>query len=39
MKSKTAYYVCANCGYTVEKLAFERCPVCHHPKEKFEEIS
>ncbi len=39
MKSKTAYYVCATCGYTVEKLAFDRCPVCQHPKERFEVLS
>ncbi len=39
MKSKTTYCVCATCGYTVETLTTERCPVCHHPKEKFELIS
>lgn len=38
MKAKTAYYVCALCGYTVEKLTFDRCPVCKHPKEKFELV-
>jgi rubrerythrin len=38
MKTKTAYYVCAICGYTVEKLTFDRCPVCKNPKEKFERI-
>ncbi len=39
MKNKATYYVCATCGYTVEKLEFDRCPVCNHPKEKFEAIS
>jgi rubrerythrin len=39
MKVRTTFYVCAVCGYTVEKLEFDRCPVCHHPKEKFEVIT
>ncbi len=39
MKTKSAYYVCATCGYTVEKLTFDRCPVCHHPRERFETVS
>ncbi len=39
MKTKTAYYVCPTCGYTVEKPAFDRCPVCRHPREKFEAVS
>ncbi|MGI9101628.1 MAG: rubrerythrin family protein [Terriglobales bacterium] len=39
MTAKTTYYVCATCGYTVEKMEFDRCPVCHHPKEKFEALS
>jgi rubrerythrin len=38
MKTKTAYYVCAVCGYTVDKMDFDRCPVCRHPKEKFEVV-
>ncbi len=39
MKTSATYYVCAVCGYTVEKLTFDRCPVCQHPREKFELIS
>ena len=39
MKTAAKYYVCATCGYTVEQLTFDRCPVCQHPKEKFEVIS
>ncbi len=39
MKAKATYYVCAVCGYTVEQLSFDRCPVCQHPREKFELIS
>jgi rubrerythrin len=38
MKTKTAYYVCTICGYTVEKLTFEKCPVCSHPNERYERI-
>jgi rubrerythrin len=36
--SAKTYYVCAVCGYTVERLTFDRCPLCKHPKEKFEKI-
>lgn len=39
MKLAATYYVCAVCGYTCEELNFARCPVCMHPKEKFEAIS
>lgn len=38
MKVKATYYVCAICGYTVDALTFERCPVCNAPAEKFEKI-
>ncbi len=38
-KVKAVFYVCAVCGYTVEQMEFSRCPVCQHPKEKFEEIN
>lgn len=38
MTGKTAYYVCAVCGYTVEKAEFSRCPVCNNPREKFEIV-
>lgn len=36
--AKATYYVCPVCGYTAEKLAFDRCPVCKVPSEKFEVI-
>ncbi len=39
MLTKTTFYVCAVCGYTCEKIDFDRCPVCMHPKEKFEQVS
>ena len=38
MKTAATYFVCAVCGYTCEELSFARCPVCMHPKEKFEAI-
>jgi rubrerythrin len=38
MKVATKYYVCAICGYTVDKTTFERCPVCNAPGERFEAI-
>jgi rubrerythrin len=38
-KVAKTYYVCAVCGYTVEQLDFDRCPLCRNPKEKFEKIS
>lgn len=38
-KVKTTYYVCPICGFTADKLTFERCPVCNAPGEKFEKIS
>jgi rubrerythrin len=39
MKIRTTYYVCAICGYTVEKVTFDKCPACSHPREKFEKVS
>jgi rubrerythrin len=39
MTAKTTFFVCAVCGYTCEELDFDRCPVCNHPKEKFERVS
>ena len=33
------YYVCPVCGYTHERNAPERCPVCGTPAAKFERIS
>lgn len=39
MKAKANYYVCPVCGYTVDQLTFERCPICKLPGEKFEIIS
>ncbi len=39
MRQRKTYFVCAVCGYTCEELDFNRCPVCNHPKEKFEQVS
>ena len=36
-KSRT-YYVCSECGYTVETLNFLKCLVCGHPKEDYIRI-
>ena len=33
------YYVCPVCGYTHERNAPEKCPVCGVPASKFEKIS
>lgn len=38
MKTRATYFVCAVCGHTCEKADFDRCPVCMHPKEKFEQV-
>lgn len=37
---KATYMVCATCGYTVEKAAFdfEKCPSCFDPREKYEAV-
>ena len=37
--AKTSYYVCSVCGFTVEKITFDRCPICNHSKEQFETIN
>jgi rubrerythrin len=39
LSSKATYYVCPECGFTTDKLEFDRCPVCGHVKEDFELIS
>jgi rubrerythrin len=36
--AKATYYVCPVCGFTVDKVTFDNCPVCKVPGEKFEEI-
>jgi len=38
-KPMTKYMVCTVCGFTVEQLQGNRCPVCHNPKEKFDVVS
>lgn len=34
----TTFYVCPTCGFTTRELAFEKCPSCFTPKEKFESV-
>ena len=34
------YFVCKECGYTVAKVDFEKCPVCFNPaKEFYQKVS
>jgi rubrerythrin len=33
------YYVCPVCGYTHERIAPDKCPICGARGEKFEKIS
>jgi rubrerythrin len=37
-KGKTMY-VCTVCGYTTEKVDFEKCPSCFNPKDKYVPVS
>jgi rubrerythrin len=36
---KKEFYVCPVCGYTVDKLDFDKCPVCTAPREKFVTVT
>jgi rubrerythrin len=36
---QTDYYVCGDCGNTVEGAAPERCPICGAPKAKFFKVT
>jgi rubrerythrin len=38
-KDKKVFFVCPECGYMVDKITFDRCPVCFTPKEKFIKVS
>lgn len=35
---KRQFYVCQTCGFTMESLPAERCPVCHAKKERFKVV-
>lgn len=37
-KAARSFWVCTVCGYTVPKVAFEKCPSCFFPKEKYIEV-
>ncbi len=37
-KGKTLY-VCTVCGFTTEKITFEKCPACFNPKDKYVPVS
>jgi rubrerythrin len=36
---ENSYYVCPECGFTVRKTDFEKCPSCFTPKEAFEKVA
>jgi len=38
-KEEFDYYVCPVCGYTHERNAPDRCPVCNTPGSRFEKVS
>jgi rubrerythrin len=33
-----SYFVCQNCGYTVDGEAPEKCPVCGAPRKMFKRV-
>jgi rubrerythrin len=33
------YFVCSVCGYTVEKITFEKCPSCFNPVSKYVKVN
>ena len=35
--AKKDFYVCNHCGFTVEKITFDKCPVCFEPKIRVRE--
>lgn len=37
-KAARTFQVCTVCGYTVQKIDFEKCPSCFFPKEKYVEV-
>lgn len=39
MRTKSYYFVCPVCGYTVKQLNFMQCVVCLCAKEKFEAVN
>jgi rubrerythrin len=36
---KRDFYVCNHCGFTVEKITFDKCPVCFEPKSEYEKVN
>ena len=37
--AKKDFYVCNNCGYTVVKVDFEKCPICFKPKSEYQLVN
>lgn len=37
-EAKQAFYVCPECGFTIDNIGFENCPECGTPKGDFQEV-
>ena len=37
--AKNDLYVCNHCGFTVEKITFDKCPVCFEPKSEYVKVN
>jgi rubrerythrin len=36
--AKKTYFVCNHCGFTVEAVTFDKCPVCFEPKSEYIQV-
>jgi rubrerythrin len=37
--AKKDFYVCNHCGFTVEKVTFDKCPICFEPRSEYEKVN
>lgn len=37
--AKKDFFVCNHCGFTVEKVTFDKCPVCFEPKSEYQKVN
>lgn len=37
--AKKDFFVCNHCGFTVEKITFDKCPVCFEPKSEYQKVN
>lgn len=37
-EAKMAFYVCPECGFTIDQIAFAKCPECGTSTEEFQEV-